>query len=82
VLILAISIAYILVSKLVVWFFYRSALHWAAKRNQYPVVKLLLDEGADASLQTSNGKKADELTTDQKIIELLGETHGSACFNY
>lgn len=37
-------------------------------------MKLLLDAGADKSLQTSDGKVAEELTTDGKILEALGSS--------
>lgn len=49
----------------------RTALHWAAKRNQTPVVQLLVNLGADKCAKTSDGRAALDLATDTTVRQLL-----------
>lgn len=53
---------------------YRTALHWAAKRNHEKVVRILLQEGADPTTCNSNGETPARMSNDRVIVSLLGGT--------
>ncbi|CAG0903022.1 unnamed protein product [Cyprideis torosa] len=60
-----------------------TALHWAANRGHYEIVKLLISSGADRNAQAANGKRPiDVVTPDRvRVRELLsqdGESSDSA----
>ena len=50
---------------------FRTALHWAAKRNHVTVVRYLLKKGADKEIKNSNGEIAAQLTTMEDIRNIL-----------
>jgi ankyrin repeat protein len=52
--------------------FYRSALHWSAKRGHKTIIQALLEYGADPNLQNIKGDIAANLTADLNIAQLLG----------
>ena len=54
---------------------FRTALHWAAKRGHVPVVKYLLDSGADRELKDSNAQLPADVTNSPDVISLLGGLH-------
>ena len=51
---------------------FRTALHWASKRNHVNVVEYLISNGADVETTTNYGQKAADLSTNTKIVDLLG----------
>lgn len=51
---------------------FRTPLHWAAKRNQTSVVKILLDSGADRSIKNNSGQLAEELATSAELADVFG----------
>ncbi|CAG5088495.1 Oidioi.mRNA.OKI2018_I69.PAR.g11865.t1.cds [Oikopleura dioica] len=62
-----------------------TALHWAAARGHYDIVKLLVENGANPTLLTARGKTAADLTRFRDVKKLLLEeedrwvdTHGRA----
>jgi len=50
---------------------YRTALHWACKRNHIIAVKYLLEHGADKSIQNSSKEVAAQLTNTAEIRHIL-----------
>ena len=50
----------------------RTALHWASKRGHLSLVKLLLSYGADTNITNDKGKTPLEVSTDDRVVELLG----------
>lgn len=52
---------------------FRTALHWAAKRNQKPIIEILLQHGADKNIQTNDGKLAEDLSSNDEIAKLFGK---------
>lgn len=50
----------------------RTALHWAAKRNNMRIVEALIANGADLNLYTSKGELPCDLTTNEAIAKILG----------
>ena len=51
---------------------FRTALHWAVKKNHLDVVKFLLEKGASVEIKNNDGKTAANLSTDPLIRSLLG----------
>ncbi|XP_049817475.1 ankyrin repeat domain-containing protein 40 isoform X4 [Aethina tumida] len=49
-----------------------TALHWACKRNHEDIVRILLENGADKTLQTVKGETPASVCTSQNILDLLG----------
>lgn len=54
---------------------FRTALHWACKRNNEEAVRLLLNNGANPNIQNTKGEKPVNLCTNSSIQLLLGETN-------
>jgi len=50
----------------------RTALHWAAKRNQLDVTHCLLTNGADKTLESFAKETAADLSTSPAVLNLLG----------
>ena len=50
----------------------RTALHWAAKRNQPEVARLLISSGADANVSSFSNEVPADLTNNPAILNLLG----------
>ena len=48
-------------------------LHWAAKRGHASIVKYLVQQGADTTLQTKKGETAAQLSSNTGIKQMLGE---------
>ena len=53
-------------------FSYRTALHWACKRNHASVVQFLLANGADSNIKTFKGESAKNLASSTEVLALLG----------
>jgi len=51
---------------------HRTALHWAAKRNQLEIAQYLVDNGADISTQSFSKEVPADLTTNPALTNLLG----------
>ncbi|KAM4662138.1 ankyrin repeat domain-containing protein 40 [Discoglossus pictus] len=49
-----------------------TCLHWACKRNHFPVVSYLLESGADTNIFTNKGEEPAQLTSRKEIKKLLG----------
>ena len=49
----------------------KTALHWAAKKNALSCVQLLLESGAEPSVEDKDKKRPLDETTNQEILELL-----------
>ena len=49
-----------------------TALHWAAKRNNPEIVKILVENGAEKLVENDKGKIALQLTTSDEVRALLG----------
>ena len=53
------------------FFLYRTALHWAAKRNHVAVVKYLLERGADKEIKNNNNEQPAQLSNMEEIRALM-----------
>ena len=51
---------------------YRTALHWASKKNHLNIIKFLLDKGASKDIKNKDGKAPGELSSDSTVRKLLG----------
>jgi ankyrin repeat protein len=51
---------------------FRTALHWAAKRNHSAVVHYLIESGADKTLKNDSGKTPVDLATERSTLLALG----------
>lgn len=51
---------------------YRTALHWAAKRNHSDVAHLLLLHGADKNMESFSNEIPADLSTSPSVLHLLG----------
>lgn len=63
-------------------FFFRTALHWAAKRNHSSIVSYLLLHGADKYMKTNTGETASQLSSFTDIKNMLGgesTNHATSC---
>jgi ankyrin repeat protein len=49
-----------------------TALHWAAKRNNPEIVKILVENGAEKLVENDKGEIALQLTTSDEVRALLG----------
>ncbi len=49
----------------------RTSLHWATKQNHFNVVKFLLSVGADAKIESKDGRLPGELATNDSIRGLF-----------
>ena len=49
-----------------------TALHWAAKRNNSEIVKILVENGAEKLMENDKGEIAAQLTTSDEVRRLLG----------
>jgi ankyrin repeat protein len=56
------------------FFFYRTALHWAAKRNHRQVVGYLLENGADRDIQAHDQSTPAYVCTDDLLRKILQST--------
>ncbi|CAG0912975.1 unnamed protein product [Notodromas monacha] len=54
------------------FYFFKTALHWAGKRNNLEVVRLLLANGADPNIRNADGKIPGQLSTQPAVRSLLG----------
>ncbi|KAK3789082.1 hypothetical protein RRG08_063796 [Elysia crispata] len=52
-------------------------LHWACKRNHISIVRQLLQEGADKSIENNEGHTPGQLSSHEDIHKLLGGSPGS-----
>ncbi|XP_018329723.1 ankyrin repeat domain-containing protein 40 isoform X1 [Agrilus planipennis] len=55
-----------------------TALHWACKRGNEDVVKILMNNGADPKVETFKGETAAHLCSNSSILALLGISDDSA----
>lgn len=53
---------------------YRTALHWASRRGQEDIVRVLLNNGADTKTVNNKNEVPADVCTDPNIRSLLGET--------
>lgn len=51
---------------------FRTALHWACKRNHIGVVQYLIQKGADKSITNGDGNVPSQLTGNAEIRQILG----------
>ncbi|KAI4457022.1 ankyrin repeat domain 40 [Holotrichia oblita] len=51
-----------------------TALHWASRRGQEQIVRILLNNGADTKIENNKNEKPADLCTNPNILTLLGET--------
>jgi ankyrin repeat protein len=55
-------------------FFYRTALHWAAKRNHSQVVEYLLENGADKDIQAHDKSTPAHVCSNNSVRQVLQST--------
>ncbi len=48
-----------------------TALHYAVLRDDYNLIKILLESGADPTIENESGHKAADYTDNEKVKELL-----------
>ncbi|XP_050716846.1 ankyrin repeat domain-containing protein 40-like isoform X2 [Eriocheir sinensis] len=56
-----------------------TGLHWACKRDNVEVVRLLLTKGADIDIENNQAQKPAHLTTNLQILQLLGAEGPTTC---
>lgn len=50
-------------------------MHWACKRNNSEIVRILLNHGADRTIENNKGETAGNVASTSTILGLLGETN-------
>ncbi|CAH0564942.1 unnamed protein product [Brassicogethes aeneus] len=59
-----------------------TALHWACKRNNEEIVRILLNSGANKDTVNNKGEKPVDVTTSESIVGLLGGTLNKSTGNH